>query len=457
MGINRQASWLFISALAFASTTSSAQNVDLQLQWAARESQRELHKAREVHVGANATCTEGGIVLALARDATLEHCILRAGIAPLGELGPQAFAIRCVGTVTGPMCLVVGGDGAGVQYGALHLIDAARVTGDPASVPLLSAADGAPYVLHRGLKLNAPLDARTPSYCDCGDNAQANILNMWDPAFWTEYFDVMVRMRFNALSLWQDHPFPSLTRVPEYPDIGYDDVMQANLTKDQWRDFNARVCSAPSGNTGTSPEILSNLVPVLRMALDDKIVFWQNVTAAGAALGIDIRFITWSVQTALAGHGMPGVATPDTAAYTRAATRAFLTTYPFLNGVGITAGENMTGCTDDEKEAWLWNGTGLAVNDVAAPTRRVGLVHRVWETELSDVIAAFSGLSSDVDLDFAFKYCAARCYTVPNPQVREREGGGGFHCLHPPFVADLGECEHVTAPEFLEPILVDAA
>ncbi len=108
------------------------------------------------------------------------------------------------------------------------------------------------------------------------------------------------------------------------------------------------------------------------------------MTATAAGLGIDVRFISWSVQTALAGHGMPGSVSPETSAYTRAATRAFLRTYPDISGVGVTAGENMS-CPDDQKESWLWAGTGLALNDVAA-TRPSSLIHRVWETELADIL-----------------------------------------------------------------------
>lgn len=412
---------VFFLACSGTPVANGVANESLQLEWAARELRRELHRSPAVYVGAsNNVSLTGGVVLMLVTDVALPGSLSLAGVEPVAALVSQEFAIRCTSmTESSPLCFVVGGDGTGVQYGALHLIDAARVAGAPTAVPLVLTASGSPFIQKRGLKLNAPLDARTPSYCDCGDNAQANILTMWDPLFWSAYFDSMIRMRFNALSIWQDHPFPSLTRVPEFPHIGYDDVMRANFTTEQWRDFNARVCSAPNGNAGTSPEVLNNLVPLLNMTLDVKIDFWRNVTSSGAALGIDIRFITWSVLTALAGHGMPGDATNLTSAYTRAATRAFLETYPDVAGVGITAGENMT-VSDPLKEAWLWDGTGLAMNDVATatPSRSLGLIHRVWQTELSDIISAFSGLSPGIDFDFAFKYCAARCYTVPNPQVR---------------------------------------
>ena len=43
--------------------------------------------------------------------------------------------------------------------------------------------------------------------------------------FWREFLDEMARHRFNVLTLWNLHPFPSMVKVPEYPDVALDDVM----------------------------------------------------------------------------------------------------------------------------------------------------------------------------------------------------------------------------------------
>jgi hypothetical protein len=100
-----------------------------------------------------------GVVLALAREPALAGS-LPAGAAPVGELGPQAFAVRCAAGGAGAppcvKCVVVGGDGAGVQYGALHLIDAARVVATRAG----GGARGRP---HRAAAARAP--AHWPAPC----------------------------------------------------------------------------------------------------------------------------------------------------------------------------------------------------------------------------------------------------------------------------------------------------
>ena len=47
--------------------------------------------------------------------------------------------------------------------------------------------------------------------------------------FWREFLDEMAGHRFNVLSLWSLHPFPSIVKVPEYPDIALDDVIGTTL------------------------------------------------------------------------------------------------------------------------------------------------------------------------------------------------------------------------------------
>ena len=338
------------------------------------------------------------------------------------SLGPQAFSRRCAQAEPYgcTLCVIHAIDGPGLQYGALDLIDAVHALSSSnkdasAAVPLLPNKDAAPFILHRGLKLNAPLDARTPSYDDCSDNAQANMATMWDPNFWPEYFDALVHMRFNALSIWNPHPFPTIVSVPGYPETGYEDVMRADI---DWRAFNVE-CDPSNGNIGTAAVVRDNLKVVASMSLRDKTAFWQNVTALGASLGIDVQFVTWSVFTMYAGGGMAGEATNETADYSRAAIRAFMQALPSVTAFGLTAGENMTRLTDSQKEAWLWRSAGLAMNDVLAadPSRRLTLIHRVWETELAPIEAMFAGLNANITLDFAFKYCGARCYTTPYPQL----------------------------------------
>jgi hypothetical protein len=86
-----------------------------------------------------------------------------------------------------------------------------------------------PYMKVRGTKFNIPLDVRTPTYTEPSDAAQNNMAEMWNFEFWKEYIDNLARYRYNTVSLWNMHPFPSMVKVPEYPDIALDEVRKSTV------------------------------------------------------------------------------------------------------------------------------------------------------------------------------------------------------------------------------------
>ena len=105
---------------------------------------------------------------------------------------------------------VIGADEAGAMYGGLELAEQIKLFG----LEGVQECTQNPYMERRGTKFNIPLDARTPSYTDVCDAAQKNIPEMWSFDFWKEYIDNLARYRFNYISLWSLHPFPSMVRVP---------------------------------------------------------------------------------------------------------------------------------------------------------------------------------------------------------------------------------------------------
>ena len=116
-------------------------------------------------------------------------------------------------------------DPAGLLYGGLEVAEVVRTLG----IEHVNNDMQNPYMQMRGTKFNIPLDARTPSYTDVCDAAQINIPEMWSFEFWREYIDTLARYRYNYVSLWNLHPFPSLVQVPEYPDIALEDVWRSKV------------------------------------------------------------------------------------------------------------------------------------------------------------------------------------------------------------------------------------
>jgi hypothetical protein len=97
------------------------------------------------------------------------------------------------------------------MYGGLEAAELIRIAG-PDNV---RDDEQRPYMGMRGVKFNCPLDVRSPSYTDVCDSAQRNIGEMWSYDFWKEFIDTLARYRYNYISLWNLHPFPSMVKVLE--------------------------------------------------------------------------------------------------------------------------------------------------------------------------------------------------------------------------------------------------
>lgn len=355
------------------------------------------------------TAGDTGFILAPADHAAARAQFKAEGGADLPALGPQGFAIRRTTGGGPPRTYVFGADAAGLLYGGLEMAETIRLGRGLTAAGTTAAG---PSIARRGVKFNIPLDARTPSYDDSGDSAQANIAEMWDFAFWQAFLDDMARARYNVLTLWNPHPFPSMVRCPAFPEAALDDVCVTTV-QPQWKHGSF---GEPQGVT---PEILGNLRVVRKMTMDEKIAFWRRVMRHARDRGIDVYIITWNVlaNSAEGKHGITAAQdNPTTIAYTRESVRQLVLTYPDLAGIGVTAGERMKARTDGfAKEKWLWQAYGLGVLDAKKeqPGRTVRFIHRIWQTSVADVHAEWKAYPDPFDL--GFKYAHARLYSSPTP------------------------------------------
>jgi len=292
---------------------------------------------------------------------------------------------------------VVAGDDIGAMYGGLDVAEALRL-GTLDSIVSDSRVHS-PYIVNRGLKFNVPLDFRTPTYSDRATASQANIPEMWSTDFWHAFLDEMARDRYDLLSLWSLHPFPSLVKVPEFPDVALDDVWQGKPDADgHYRHGEV----------------------VKKISIDEKIVFWRDVMSYAHERGIRIYIFTWNVFTAGA-TGKYGITdamdNPATIAYTRASVRELVKTYPLLAGLGITAGEHMPDASDEAKENWLWATYGEGVRDALGekPSRVFQMIHRFHQTSFSAIMRHWTDFPGP--FAFSFKYSIAHMYSITNPPM----------------------------------------
>ena len=346
------------------------------------------------------------IVLALATDKAVASVLAGEDGKPAADLGGQAYAIRST-TKSDLSYWVQGGDAVGAMYGGLDIAEAIRM----GTLDSLQDSEHSPHIAQRGIKFNIPLDLRTPSYSDPADAAQANIPEMWEREFWTEFLDSMARHRYNVLSLWSLHPFPSMVKVPEFPEVALNDVWRTRLKLDDSFSF--------SGEGFVRPEMLADHEVVKKITIDEKIEFWRWVMQQAADRGIRVYVFTWNVFTfgADGKHGITNDMDNEiTKNYFRASVREMVKTYPLLAGMGIMAGEGMPHDMDSKlKEAWLWNTYGEGVRDALKdePKREFPMIHRFHWTAQSDILDAFKEYPGT--FDFSFKYSVAHMYSITKP------------------------------------------
>jgi len=206
------------------------------------------------------------------------------GVTPLAPHAVvQAYAIRKQSALGEVTYTVLAADATGAVYGGPDLAEALRL-GTLASV---TGSDHAPFIANRGIKFNIPLDARTPSYSVAGDSAQQNIPVVWDIGFWHEFLDELARQRYNVISLWNLHPFPSMVRVPDYPDIALPHVRRTTETFDGTYDLN--------GKDMVRPSLLAHLQVVRKMTIEHKIAFRREVMDYANDRGISVYLFTWNI------------------------------------------------------------------------------------------------------------------------------------------------------------------
>jgi len=309
---------------------------------------------------------------------------------------------------------VIGTDAAGAMYGGLELAELLRIGGVDRIMPITKN----PYMGMRGIKFNIPLDVRTPSYSDFGDAGQQAMEDVWDFEFWTALINEMARYRYNYISLWNLHPFPSLMKVPEYPNVALDDVKRSTTVWGKSHDLR--------GQKFDAPEILKNTETLKKMSIEEKIDFWRKVMRYGKERNVDFYFVTWNIfdYGTAQQYGIDDKRdNPVSVDYFRKSVKQLFLTYPDLKGIGLTTGENMPRASQQKKEAWAFNTYGLGVLDVVKeqPGRKITFLHRQHQTGALKIADQFQPLIDHPDIEFlfSFKYAKAHVYSATTQPYHE--------------------------------------
>lgn len=348
------------------------------------------------------------IVVSLQDDARVNQEMKKLRLTADTSLSTEGFCIRVTDNGS-PIIWVSARDQAGLMYGVLELTELLVLK----SFQGIRNITQNPYMKMRGVKFNIPLDMRTPSYSDVSEAAQINMAEVWNFEFWKRYIDNLARYRYNFISLWSMHPFPSMVKVPDYPDVALNDIYKST---GQFKEFYSL-----NGHGFDAPEIISSYQVIKKISIDEKIEFWKKVMDYGKQRNVKFFVVTWNIFT----YGIEGkygitdkIDNPVTRDYFRKSVKQMFLAYPDLAGIGLTTGENMYGHTSAEKENWAFDTYGQGVMDVAReqPNRAITFIHRQHQTGSSEIAEKFKPLlqHKNVNFIFSFKYAQAHVYSSVN-------------------------------------------
>lgn len=292
----------------------------------------------------------------------------------------------------------------GWMYG---VIDLAKEFAHGKSEDQIKECRISPYLKKRGIKFNIPLDARTPSYSDASDSAARNIRNMWDFGFWKEFIDQMALEKYNVLSLWNLSPFPSMVRIPEYPETALEDVKMPTHP----------IKATLEGERMYAEDLEETLVTVKRMTIDEKISFWRRVMEYASERCVQIMIFTWNLFVFGTEHSPYGItddqSNPITRDYVYCGVKELMKTYPLLAGIGVTAGEHMR--RDETDISFIADTYGRAIREVLEeqPNRDFRLIHRIQYTCYDSIMQEFSDFPCPFEI--SFKYSQAHMFSSTKP------------------------------------------
>jgi len=235
---------------------------------------------------------------------------------------------------------IKGNDSNGMLYGTLELAAQLRQHGSLDSINDRQEQARFPF---RAIKYNLPWDSYRRS-----EALQLHMETCRDLTYWAEFLDMMAENHFNALTLWNLHPFNYLIRPTNFPEA-----------------------------TGFSDEELA-----------DWQQFWRSLFAMAKERGIRTYLINWNIFVspefadnyggALYSKGETHFTDGDTSAivkqYTKECVTQVINEYPNLTGLGITLGEGMGGMTPLEREQWILD---TFMEGIRAADREIEFIHRL--------------------------------------------------------------------------------
>ncbi len=283
----------------------------------------------------------------------------------------------------GDLC-VIGGDSKGLMYGILELRDHQKLHGSFENVVLGTTRPHFPF---RAIKFNLPWSSYR-----VGESLQLHLSTVRDTLFWEQFLDMMADNRFNALTLWNLHPFTFMIQPKNFPEA-------TQYTGQEFEDWQ---------------------------------LFWRTLFRMAKDRGIETYIINWNIITSpgmTATHDVAnykddlewhyGFTPADTSQiivdYMRECITQTLNEYPNLTGVGVSIGERMK---MPIKAAMEWV-KATFVEGIKQANRPAKFIHRapfsINPAEARAYIESYTGFPDPIIMEFKFNW--SHGHSSPNLSI----------------------------------------
>lgn len=252
------------------------------------------------------------------------------------QKGSEAFSI----SLAGKQVIITGGNDRGMLYGALSV---AEDISNGISLQKIKPSAEKPHYGLRAIKFDLPWDTYRHSYAL--DQHQQTCS---DTAYWKAFLDMMAANRFNALSLWNLHPYVYMIRAKNFPEATPFNETELN----KWRKLFTSIFRMAKERS-----IDTYLIP-FNIFVSPEFAKAHNV----ALDNLEHHFF------------VNGDTAEIIKRYTRESVTQVLKEYPDLTGFGLTLGEGMAGMTPQQREDWMKETIIAGMRDAGRKTK---LVHRI--------------------------------------------------------------------------------
>ncbi|MEI6275098.1 MAG: hypothetical protein WCP08_03865 [Prolixibacteraceae bacterium] len=236
------------------------------------------------------------------------------------SIKPEGFVIK---KLLENKIAIISPDQTGAMYGILDVAEQLQMG---KSVTSISEKKINPALKIRGIKFNLPWNSYRTD-----ESLQLHEATVRDLKYWEKFLDMMAENHFNALTLWNLHPFSYMIRAKSFPDA----------------------------------------CPYNDSELKDWQKFWHGLFKLAADRGIKTYVFNWNIMVSdafakkyhLAEYCLDdypgknfigkGDYSPVIQLYTRESIRQLIEEYPELTGIGVSQNERMEGVDEQHWQDWI--------------------------------------------------------------------------------------------------------